>query len=106
MGDHSVRETVHRVIAHVDGLDDGFGLDLPVGGMRLIDYLPSRISELTIHTLDVASALELVVNPPAGPMEITLHLLADRAVLLGQGPTLALAITGRRTLPDRFNILG
>ncbi len=74
--------------------------------MRLIDYLPTRIFELTVHTLDVAKAINLAVEPPPAPLLVTLHLLADLAVATGAGPDLALAVTGRLSLPEGFSVLG
>ena len=74
--------------------------------MRLIDYLPTRIFELTVHTLDVAKAINLAVEPPPAPLLVTLHLLADLAVANGAGPDLALDVTGRLSLPEGFSVLG
>jgi uncharacterized protein (TIGR03083 family) len=101
-----VTETVHRVPGKLDQMPDTTILGLPVGGMRLIDYLPTRILELTIHSLDLAAAIGTQVTPPDAPMSVTLHLLADQAIQTRQGPVLALAGTGRRPLPEGFNLLG
>ena len=95
-----------RASTLLDGLPDDAILTTPVGGMRLVDYLPTRIFELTVHTLDVAKALNLIVEPPPAPMRATLHLLADLAVATGSGPDLAFAVTGRLSLPQGFSLLG
>jgi hypothetical protein len=42
------------VLAQVNTASDAVLVSTPVGGMRLIDYLPSRIFELAVHTLDIA----------------------------------------------------
>ncbi len=100
-----VRQTITRVLDGLERTLDEAILGVPVGGMRLIDYLPTRIFELTIHTLDIASATGLALEPPDAPMKITLQLLVDRAMGLGQGPALALATTGRRPLPEGFSLV-
>lgn len=102
----TVRETAERVLARLDQMPDSAILGVPVGGMRLIDYLPTRVFELTIHTLDIAAAIGRDVEPPQSAMKMTLYLLADRALRLGQGPALALATTGRQPLPEGFTLLG
>jgi uncharacterized protein (TIGR03083 family) len=102
----TVRETAERVLARLDQMPDHVILGVPVGSMRLIDYLPTRVFELTIHALDVAVAIGTEVEPPPAAMKMTLYLLADRALRLGQGPVLALATTGRRKLPEGFTLLG
>jgi hypothetical protein len=101
-----IRETAERVLAGLEQIPNNAILGVPVGGMRLIDYLPTRVFELTIHTLDIAAAIGKEVEPPPAAMEMTLYLLADRALRLGQRPVLALATTGRRTLPEGFTLLG
>ena len=73
--------------------------------MRLIDYLPSRILELTVHTLDVAKAIGVKAEPSPAAMRVTLHLMADLAVASGAGPDLAFAVTGRLSLPLGYSIL-
>lgn len=80
-----------------------------LGGIRLIDYLPTRIVELVVHGLDLADALGREVDVPRSAMAITLETLGDLAVerpdLLD--PTrIVRAITGRGTLPESANLLG
>src|SRR5262249_11016231 len=53
----AVRDIAARVLAQVKTASDEVLVSTPVGGMRLIDYLPSRIFELAVHTLDLAAAL-------------------------------------------------
>jgi hypothetical protein len=77
----------------------------PVGGMRLIDYLPSRIFELAVHTLDIAAALPVTVTLPAPVAAVALHLLADMALQPDKAAALLLAATGRRALPAGFWVL-
>ena len=74
--------------------------------MRLIDYLPTRIFELVIHGLDLASAIGVANEPPGAPTEVTLHLLSDLASESGKPADLILPVTGRRSLPEGFNLVG
>ena len=54
-----VRDIATRVFARLQEVPDAALVGTPVGGMRLIDYLPSRVFELVVHTLDLAAALSL-----------------------------------------------
>ena len=73
--------------------------------MRLIDYLPSRIFELAVHTLDTAAALPVTVTLPETVAAVALHLLADMGLQPDKAATLLLAATGRRALPAGFWVL-
>ncbi|MFT4108079.1 maleylpyruvate isomerase N-terminal domain-containing protein [Propionicimonas sp.] len=101
----AVAEIVARVFALVDGLT---GEELPTtiaGGIRLADYLPTRILELTVHTADLSMALGLSPEPPALPAGLTLRLLAELAVTEGRAGPLLLAATGRGGLPSGYTVL-
>ncbi len=87
-------------------LSDDHIMATPVGGIRLIDYLPTRTFELIIHTLDLAKALGLDDEPPENGMEATLQILGQLALYRGHAATLTLAATGRHGLPDGFSVLG
>ena len=102
----TVREIAGRVLVGLEQVSDDLVLALPVGGMRLIDYLPTRIFELVIHGLDLASVIGVANEPPRAPTEVTLHLLSDLALESGKPAALILAVTGRRSLPERFNLVG
>ena len=102
----TVREIAERVLVGLEQVSDDLVLALPVGGMRLIDYLPTRIFELVIHGLDLASVIGVANEPPRAPTEVTLHLLSDLALESGKPADLILAVTGRRSLPERFNLVG
>ena len=101
-----VRETAKRVLAGLETVSDDLILALPIGGMRLIDYLPTRIFELVIHGLDLATAIGASDEPPRAPTEVTLRLLADLALESGKSAEMILAVTGRRSLPEGFNLVG
>ncbi|ETW93922.1 MAG: hypothetical protein ETSY2_50555, partial [Candidatus Entotheonella gemina] len=101
----AVRETAERVLAKVGGAVDDACLTTPVGGMRLIDYLPTRVFELTVHTLDLSAAISVPVTLPEGAAALTLDLVAD---LVASRPDrvapLLLAATGRQALPPGFSV--
>ncbi|HSX81356.1 MAG TPA: maleylpyruvate isomerase N-terminal domain-containing protein [Candidatus Saccharimonadia bacterium] len=100
-----VRDIAARVLAQVKTASDEVLVGTPVGGMRLIDYLPSRIFELAVHTLDIAAALPVTVTLPETVAAVALHLLADMALQPDKAATLLLAATGRRALPAGFRVL-
>ena len=101
----AVRDIATRVLAQVKTASDEALVSTPVGGMRLIDYLPSRIFELAVHTLDLAAALPVTVTLPETVAAVTLHLLADMALQPDKAAALLLAATGRRALPAGFSVL-
>ncbi len=101
----AVREAAERVLARIETAADDARLTTPVGGMRLIDYLPTRVFELTVHTLDIAAAISTPVTVPEGAAALTLRLVAD---LVASRPNkvapLLLAATGRQALPTGFSV--
>ena len=101
----AVRDIVARVLAQVKTASDEALVGTPVGGMRLIDYLPSRIFELAVHTLDLAMALPVTVTLPEPVAAVELHLLADLALQPDKAAALLLAATGRRASPAGFSVL-
>ncbi|MDE2837319.1 MAG: maleylpyruvate isomerase family mycothiol-dependent enzyme [Chloroflexota bacterium] len=76
------------------------------GGIRFVDYLETRVFELTVHTLDLANAIGVPVEPSREAMGVTLQLLAALALESGRGAPLALSGTGRGPLPDGYSVLG
>jgi uncharacterized protein (TIGR03083 family) len=101
----AVRDIAARVLAQVETTADEVLVSTPVGGMRLIDYLPSRIFELAVHTLDIAAALPVMVTLPEPVAAVALHLLAALALHPDKAAALLLAATGRRALPAGFWVL-
>lgn len=89
----------------LDELPDDHIMRTVVGGMRLIDYLPTRTFELIIHTMDLTNALGMETTPPERGMETTVQLLGQLALYRGHAPGLILAATGRRGLTDGFSVL-
>ena len=54
----AIRPVAQRVLSRVASEPDDAVCSSRFGGMRLIDYLPTRIVELTVHTLDITDALD------------------------------------------------
>ncbi len=101
----AVREIATRVLGLVSGLPDDHPMRTPAGERPLARYLRSRVTELTIHTVDLASALGLAVEVPEECWRITLYGLADMAVRGGTAKEVAFALTGRGALADGFSLV-
>ena len=101
----SVAALAERVIGQLRDAGEDDLITTPVGGMRLVDYLPTRTFELTVHTCDLAAALGLTVDVPEAAASESLSVLTRLAVRTGQAAPLLVAATGRRGLPDGFTVL-
>ena len=86
-------------------LPDDFILKSPFGGIRLIDYLPTRTFELIIHTMDLAKSVGVVSDPPEAGMEATIDIIGQMALSRGYASDLILSVTGRGQLPAGFSVL-
>lgn len=107
-----VRALVDRVLEHLSTSDPTTDptsdpvIDTIAGGMRLSDYLPTRIFELVVHGYDLAAAVPL--EPPSLADEVLAHAvgLAGRlAVRHGHGPEVLSALTGRGPLTAGFTVV-
>jgi uncharacterized protein (TIGR03083 family) len=103
----AVRTIADRVSARLDEVADTTLVGTPWGGMALIDYLPTRIFELTIHTMDLIAALELhdSEQAPEEALAVTFMLLGEMARGRHLETDLLLAATGRRGLPAGYTVL-
>ncbi len=95
-----------RCLGFVEGQGDDAPVTTSIGPVRLVDYLPTRVLEVVIHTLDVAEAAGLTLEPREGGLTFSLALLGEIAVQHGDGAVLALAISGRRAPGEAYNVLG
>lgn len=95
---------VERILAKVNAAADDALLTTPFGVMRLIDYLPSRTLELTVHGLDLSAALGLQRTPPVSAQTVTMALTGQMLVRRGLAPAVLLAVMGRRPLPESFTL--
>jgi len=102
---HALNTLAERVLALVERLPDDHPMHTPGGVRPLLRYLPSRVAELTIHTVDFANALGIEVDPPRECVRATLYALADYAVRQGTGTEVAFALTGRAPLPPGFSVV-
>ena len=102
--------TMNADWARAESILDATGEDTIIaydnGGIRFGDYLETRVFELTVHTLDLANAIGVEVEPSREAMSVTLRLLAALAVESGRGAPLALSGTGRGPLPQGYTVLG
>jgi len=94
-----------RVVPLVERADGSELLTTLAGGMRLRDYLPTRVLELAVHGADIAVALGLAPDVPASTGAGALALVAALAAAQGRSGPLLLATTGRRGLPPGFSVL-
>ena len=108
-----VRGFLNMVRSKLDELADDAVLKTPLGGIRLIDYLPVRTMEYAPWSwwcipLDLTRAIRtgIEAQPPESAMKVALDVLASVAVRRGLGAPLALAATGRSPLPAGFTLLG
>lgn len=101
----AVAQIAQRVVALLGSHDGTEIVTTIAGGMRLADYLPTRVFELVVHTLDLATALGLPAEPPARAAAHALHLVADLAAADGRAAPLLLAATGRTALEQGFTVL-
>src|SRR5690625_4009989 len=101
----AVAEIAERVLARWGMVSESAHVATPVGNMRLVDYLPSRTFELTVHTCDLAAALGADIDVPEAAAAEAATLAGGLAARAGSAGTLLLGVTGRSTLPDDFTVL-
>ncbi|MGH9087355.1 MAG: maleylpyruvate isomerase N-terminal domain-containing protein [Acidimicrobiales bacterium] len=91
-----VREVALDALHVVDSTPDDARVDAPVGIMTLAGYLPTRTFELTVHGLDLATALDLATPAILGPAIASCCELAGQlAAQRSDAPDLLLLLTGR-----------
>lgn len=99
------RVIASRVLATLRRAAEDDLVTTPAGGMRLIDYLPTRTFELTVHTCDLAAVLGVPIQVPEAAAVEGLTLIGGLAARTGQAGPLLLAATGRTSLPAGFTVL-
>ncbi|MUL85841.1 MULTISPECIES: maleylpyruvate isomerase family mycothiol-dependent enzyme [unclassified Mycolicibacterium] len=100
----AVDALVSQALADVDEAGDPLITVIGGFGIQLSGYLPTRIFELAVHSLDIARATGLSADLPAEVLETANVLATQIAVALGEGETLLLALTGRAELPRVFSV--
>lgn len=101
----AVAQAVERVTQLVDSQPDDARLNTAAGVMLLTEYLPTRTFELTVHSCDLARALDLSPDVPPSAAAAALRLGAELAVAQGSAVPLLLAIAGRISLPEGFSVV-
>lgn len=108
LGDDPVAEIADladRVIGHVTLLTGDELLTTIAGGMRLADYLPTRVFELAVHGSDLCRALGLPLDVPELPARMALTIVGGLAASDGVAGELLLALTGRTALRSDFSVM-
>jgi len=100
-----VRDAVARAVAKLAAYPGDHVLETIAGGMRLDDYLPTRVFELVTHCLDIGRATGTETAPPPQLLTSALALAGRVAVLRGDGSGVLLALTGRTGLPPGFSVV-
>ena len=102
----AARRISNITLKAIDELDDATPMVTPFGTVRLIDYLETRVLEFVIHGQDISRATDVPLKTTRAALTTSLHLLSEIAEKRGKGTEVALALTGRLTSPEKFNVLG
>lgn len=78
-----------------------------IGGMgiRLTEYLRTRVFELVVHTIDLSRATGVIHELPVTAIADAVSLATSVAMLRGSGESILLALTGRESLPSDFSVV-
>ena len=101
----AIREKADGALAVLDAIPDDHPSQAIGGGVRFIDWLATRVVELTVHSLDIARALDIDADAPAAALTVTLNVLSELAVATGKAGDLAIAATGRSALPKGYSLM-
>jgi uncharacterized protein (TIGR03083 family) len=94
--------TAQRVLAIVSSTGDDEVINTAAGQMMFIEYLATRVTEVTVHTLDLQRATGQHPYMHGEAAQLAAALMAS----LADPVRLLLALTGRGSLPVDFNVLG
>lgn len=102
----AVRDLARRVLTLVDATPDNSLVATPAGSMTLVNYLPTRTFELTVHGLDLARVLgqspPLTMSPA---ISASCELAGRLAARHQDAAEFLLMLTGRSGLPTAASIL-
>jgi uncharacterized protein (TIGR03083 family) len=101
----AVAEIAARIVPVVDGCTGDELVTTIAGGMRLVDYLPTRTFELVIHTCDLATMLGAPLTVPTAAARQAMQIISELVVDDPRAGTVLLALTGRNPLPGDFSVL-
>ena len=97
--------TLGRALALIEKSGPDFIVAVGPIGIRLDEYLRSRVFELVVHSMDIAKATNQEHGIPAAVVANVADLAARVAVRKGDGEAILFALTGRRPLRQRYSIL-
>jgi hypothetical protein len=100
----AVRQASQHAVEVVRSTPADAFLGSPVRHQTLAEYLPSRVAELTIHTLDLTSALDMDLPAPPEALVVALEWTVRLAVAKGEGETVLRALSGRGSLHEGFSV--
>lgn len=100
-----VTDLLHRVLTDLDAAGDPLITVIGGLGIRLSNYLPTRVFELTVHSLDIARATGIDLTLPEEALREATVLAAQIAALTGQAAAVLPALTGRGGLPAGFSVV-
>jgi len=101
----AVRDLRDRALARLADAEPDDLMASIVGGIRVRDYLPTRVLELVVHSRDLARALGLELAVPTTLLRAVALLAAEVAVDAGQADVVLDALLGRGTLPEGFSLV-
>jgi uncharacterized protein (TIGR03083 family) len=101
----TIDDMVERVLGELAAVDDPLIEVIGGLGIRLSNYLPTRVFELAVHGLDVVGATGVDFTLPEPVLLEASALAAQISVAVGQGETVLLALTGRTALPAPFSVV-
>ena len=108
LGEHpaaTIDASVERVLGELAAVDDPLIGVIGDLGIRLSNYLPTRVFEFAVHCLDITRATGITYAMPEAVLTEATVLAAEIGVALGQGETVLSALTGRSTLPAAFSVV-
>jgi uncharacterized protein (TIGR03083 family) len=100
-----VRDLRDRVAEMLPAYADDYALVTIAGGMRLDEYLRTRVFELVVHGLDIAAATGVDPDFHDAPLLDAARLAAEVITLSGRVPELLLAVTGRSAFPGDLTVV-
>jgi uncharacterized protein (TIGR03083 family) len=101
----TIEALVSRVLGELADADDPLIEVIGGLGIRLSNYLPTRVFELAVHGMDIARATGADFTLPGDVLEEATVLAARISVLTGDGAPVLLALTGRCPLPPSFSVV-
>lgn len=101
----AVHDAIGRAMAAIDAAPAERIVSIGGLGIRLPEYLRTRVFELVVHSIDIANAIGVPHGQPQPAVMATLELAAGIAAMRGQGEELLMALTGRRALPEGYSVV-